>query len=288
MKNKLIKIIILVLTIFITSACNTNSSMENIKVIVTNYPNEYIIKSLYGKHASVESIYPDGVNIDDYKISNKKKNEYAKSALFVYNGAIEKERNLAISLLDKNPELKIIDTAYVLETDYSPEELWLDPSSLLMMAQNVRIGLGEYIPSTVLKKDIDEKYEALKVKLSELEAEYRINVDNAKSKDIIVATSKLKYLEKFGFNVICLDNKKKEKTISDARVLVDSGNISYIYKFNGEELNTNAKELVDNTNIEEISINKLDNISDKDRDNNKDYMSIMNDNLELLKKELYQ
>lgn len=287
MKRNLIKVLLLTIVLFLTTACTTNN-MENIKIIVTNYPNEYIINSLYGKHASVESIYPDGVTIEDYKISNKKKNEYSKSDLFVYNGAIEKERNLAISLLDKNPELKIIDTAYVLETDYSPEELWLDPSSLLMMAQNVRIGLQEYVPSTVLKKDIDERYEKLKVKLSELEAEYRINVDNAKNKEIIVSTSKLKYLEKFGYNVICLDNDAKDKTIYDAKSLVETQKVSYIYKFKGEELSKNAKDLVEATNIEEISLNKLDNLSDKDRDNNKNYLSIMKDNLELLKKELYQ
>lgn len=287
MKRNLIKVLLLTIVLLLTTACTTDN-MENIKIIVTNYPNEYIINSLYGKHATVESIYPDGVTIEDYKISNKKKNEYSKSDLFVYNGTIEKERNLAISLLDKNPELKIIDTAYVLETDYSPEELWLDPSSLLMMAQNVRIGLQEYIPSTVLKKDIDERYEKLKVKLSELEAEYRINVDNAKRKEIIVSTSKLKYLEKFNFKVICLDNDAETKTISEARSLVDEGNVSYIYRFKGEDLSKNAKDLVDSSNIQEIALNKLDNLSDKDRDSNKDYLSIMNDNLELLKKELYQ
>ena len=287
MKKNLIKVLFLTIVLFLTTACTTDN-MENIKIIVTNYPNEFIINSLYGKHASVESIYPDGVTIEDYKISNKKKNEYSKSDLFVYNGAIEKERNLAISLLDKNQELKIIDTTDALNTKYSTEELWLDPSSLLMMAQNVRMGLQEYVPSTVLKKDIDERYEKLKVKLSELEAEYRINVDNAKNKEIIVSTSKLKYLEKFGYNVICLDNDAKDKTIYDARSLVDTQTVSYIYKFKGEELSKNAKDLVAATNIEEISLNKLDNLSDKDRDTNKDYLSIMKDNLELLKKELYQ
>ena len=42
---------------------------------------------------------------------------------------VEKERNLAVSLLDINKDLKIIDTSYVLETDYSNEELWLNPSN---------------------------------------------------------------------------------------------------------------------------------------------------------------
>ena len=139
---------------FICTGC-TNDDMQNINIIVTNYPNEYIVSKLYGDYSTIKSVYPDGVKTDEYKISNKSKKEYATTGLFVYNGLIEKERSLAIDLLDLNSNLKIIDTAYVLETDFSTEELWLEPSSLLMMAQNVRIGLEEYITATVLENEID-------------------------------------------------------------------------------------------------------------------------------------
>ena len=132
---------------------NLRDNMDNIEIIVTNYPNEFIVKELYDEHANITSIYPDGVDINNYKISKKQKNDFSKTDLFIYNGLIEKERDLAVDLLSINPDLKIIDSAYVLETDYSPEELWLNPSSLLMMAQNVRIGLEEYITSTYLKKE---------------------------------------------------------------------------------------------------------------------------------------
>ena len=130
------------------SGC-TNDSMDNIEIIVTNYPNEYVVSALYGEHATITSTYPDGVDTNDYKVSNKQKKDYSKKDLFVYNGLLEKERNLAVDLLAINPDLKIIDTAYVLETDYSPEELWLNPSSLLMMSQNVRLSLNEYVSSSI-------------------------------------------------------------------------------------------------------------------------------------------
>ena len=49
--------------------------------------------------------------------------------------------------------------------------------------------------STVLKNDIDEKYEKLKVDLSELDADFRTAVENARTKTIIVSNSSLKYLK---------------------------------------------------------------------------------------------
>lgn len=290
--KKLTKLIILLLIIIPLSTLTTGcaqDNMDNINIIVTNYPNEYVVKKLYSKHATITSIYPDGVDINKYKISKKQKQDYSKQDLFIYNGLIEKERDLAVDLLDINPNLKIIDTAYVLETDYSPEELWLNPSSLLMMAQNVRLGLEEYITSNYLKKEVDEAYESLKVKLSELDADYRVTVENTSNKTIIVANSALKYLEKFGLEVICIDSDANAKTISDAEDLIKNKKISYIYTFKNDELNETAKKILDeNPEIKKLELHKLDNITDEERSNEENYITIMNDNLELIKQELYQ
>ena len=155
--KKILFVILLGLCCLMSSGC-TNDNMENIDVLVTTYPNEFITQKLYGTHSTVSSIYPDGVDIREYNISSKQKKDFSQYDLFIYNGLIEKERELAVELLDLNSDLKIIDSSYVLETEYSPEELWLNPSSLLMMAQNVRLGLEEYITSNVLKDKIDEKY----------------------------------------------------------------------------------------------------------------------------------
>ena len=288
MKKKHLFLFLLLIVPFIVTGC-TNDTMDNIEVIVTNYPNEYIMKNLYGNHSTITAIYPDGVEIDKYKISDKQKKEYSKKDLFVYNGLIEKERNLAVDLLTINPDLKIIDTAYVLETDYSPEELWLNPNSLLMMSKNVHISLTEYATSTYLKKDIDEKFEDLKIKLSELDAEYRLAVDSTNNKTIIVADSALKYLEKFGLNVICIDGDATQKTITDAVNLINNGVVSYIFTFKGQELSENAKKIMEgNSSVQKLELHKLDNITDEERSNKEDYITIMKKNLESIKKELYQ
>ena len=286
-KIKGLLFIILLIPFFVTGC--TNDSMDNIEVIVTNYPNEYVVKNLYGEHSTIKSIYPDGVDISTYEISNKEKNEYAKKDLFVYNGLLEKERNLAVDLLAINPDLKIIDTAYVLETDYSPEELWLNPSSLLMMSQNVRLSLNEYVTSTYLKKEVDTAYDELKIKLSEIDAEYRVAVESTDNKTIIVADSALKYLEKFGLNVICIDSDANQKTLNDAEELINNGSIRYIYLFKDQKINDNAQNIINNhSDVKTIELHKLDNLSDDERREKEDYIPIMNNNLELIKKELYQ
>ena len=287
-KYLFLTIVLLIPIALITTGC-TDDSMDNIEIIVTNYPNEYITKKLYENHATITPIYPYGVDINNYKISNKQKHDYAKKDLFVYNGLIEKERNLAIDLLDINPNLKIIDTAYVLETDYSPEEMWLNPSSLLMMSQNIRLGLEEYITSTYLQKGVDDAYDKLKIELSELDADYRVAVESTEHKTIIVADSALKYLEKFGLDVICIDSDANQKTLSQAEKAIKNKNVSFIMLFKGEEVNENAKKLLDTyTDIQKLELHKLDNISDTERSNKENYNTIMRSNLELIKKELYQ
>lgn len=289
MKKKILLITLVFIGALFLTGCKQDN-MEDINIIVTNYPNEYITKKLYGSHAIIKSVYPDGVDISNYNISKKQKLDFSKNDLFIYNGKIEKENNLAFDLLDLNQNLKIIDTAYVLETDYAPEELWLNPSSLLMMAQNIRLGLEEYSTSTYLKKDIDASYEKLKISLSELDADYRVAVENTNNKTVLVANSTFKYLEKFGLKVICVDSDASDKTISDAQNLIKKGDVSYIYSFKGEKLSENAQKLLDNnsSSLKKLELNKLDNISDSDRNNKKTYISIMNENLELLKQELYQ
>lgn len=288
MKKKIFMLLVLVIITLSTTGCKQDN-MEDIDIAITNYPNEFIVERLYGKHAKINQVYPDGVDTEQYQVTKKQKENYANMGLFIYTGLVEKERNLAVNLLDINPDLKIIDTSYVLETDYSNEELWLNPSSLLMMAQNVRLGLKEYITSTYLTKEIDEAYNKLKIDLSELDADYRLTVENTDNKVIVTSDSALKFLEKFGLRVICLDSNATDKDIADVNAMVKAGTINYIYTFKDEELSENAKTIMkQNENLKKLELNKLNVITDKDRDDGKDYITLMNENLDTLKQELYQ
>ena len=288
MKNKIMLLVLGVFVLSFATGCKKDN-MEDIDIAVTNYPNEFLVDRLYGEHAKINTVYPDGVDIANYKITSKQKQNYRDMELFVYTGLLEKERDLAGDLLNLNKDLKIIDTSYVLETEYSTEELWLNPSSLLMMAQNVRLGLKEYITSNYLSKKVDKAYNKLKIELSELDADYHLTVENTDNKVIVTSDSALKFLEKFNLKVICLDNDSTEKDVEDVKKLVDDGTINYIFTFKNEKLSPNAEEVIKyNNNIKKLELNRIDNISDNDRDEGKDYITLMNENLDLLKQELYQ
>ena len=269
MKNKIMLLVLGVFVLSFATGCKKDN-MEDIDIAVTNYPNEFLVDRLYGEHAKINTVYPDDVDIANYKITSKQKQNYSDMELFVYTGLLEKERDLAGDLLNLNKDLKIIDTSYVLETEYSTEELWLNPSSLLMMAQNVRLGLKEYITSNYLSKKVDKAYNKLKIELSELDADYHLTVENTDNKVIVTSDSALKFLEKFNLKVICLDNDSTEKDVEEVKKLVDDGTINY------------------NNNIKKLELNRIDNISDNDRDEGKNYITLMNENLDLLKQELYQ
>ena len=71
--------------------------------------------------------------------------------------------------------------------------------------------------------------------------------------------------------------------------MISNGEISYLYTFEGDELNDKAKQLLaDYPDLKEQKLHKLNILTDSDRTNKKNYINIMNNNLDLIKQELYQ
>ena len=114
-------------------------------------------------------------------------------------------------------------------------------------------------------------------------------IESASSKTIIVGNDLFKFLEKYDFNVISLEENENltDKVIADVKTLIQNGEIDYIFLKQNEDPNNTIKAIVDEFGIEIIYIHTLSNITETERNNNEDYLSIMNENLELLKQELY-
>ena len=291
MKNKnrfKLFILILLIPLFI-SGCFKRDELEDIEILTTIYPLEYITNRLYGEHALVNSIYPDDTNPEEYTFSEKQMNDFSKKELFVYNG-LSDDKDIAISFLDRNKNMLIIDSAFGMELTYGVEELWLNPSHLLMMTQNIRNGLKEYISNSYLKKEIDKQYETLKVDLSELDAEIKLTAENATNKTLVVSNNVLKYLENYGFNIISLDESSgvpNERTINDVKTLIQNDQVKHIFILENDEINNTIQQIIDSTSVETQVFRKVDNITDQERDNKEDYLSIMNQNIDAIKAELY-
>ena len=285
------KIIIILCLLCLSTAltgCIKRDSMEDITIYTTNYPTEYITKRLYGEHATIHSIYPDGVNIDTYELTNKQIKDYSNSDLYIFNG-LSQEKNYVNKMRENNKNLKIIDTTLAMEYNNDTKELWLDPSNFLMMAQNIKTGFSEYTDSYYLNNDINENYEKLKIEASNLDAKIKQIVTNSDTKAIVTASNLFNFLEKYDLTVYSLDDKEAidPKTLATVENLIKDGEIDYIFAENNEEVNDTVQNLIDNTGVEIAYWHTLANISETERSTNENYFTLMNDNLELLKNELY-
>lgn len=331
------KIFLLITSIFLLTGCSVfkSDALEGADVYTTTYPVNYLIDYLYGDNSNIHSIYPSGVNFKEYELSEKKLNEFAKSSLFVFNSQ-DIDRNYAVNMLNKNDNLKLIDTSLGMNYNYSIEELWLNPYNYLMMAKNTKTSLNEYISDPYLNKQINEKYELLQYELSKLDATYKETLKDAKYTTIVTDNELFKFLEKYNIEVISLEediktitikvgdslsdiskeynvsisdilthnNKTEEtikigetikipiKTIESANVnkvkkLISENKIKYIFS-NNTESNSIVNNLIKENELELVTINTMYSIDGNVTNTNDNYLTIMNDNLELLKKELYK
>ena len=108
-------------------------------------------------------------------------------------------------------------------------------------------------------------------------------------KTVLEDSNLFKYLEKYSLNVISLeeDDKLNENTISEVKKLIRNGQIKYIYSAS-ENTNDTCKNLIDNYGVELVTINTMESIDGNVSNSNENYVTIMNNNLELFNKELYK
>lgn len=283
------KILMGFLIILSLSGCFKRDNMEDITIYTTIYPLNYITDYLYGDNAKIYSVYPSGVDVTTYELTNKQIEDYSNNDLFVFN-SLDRDRDYAVKMINKNKNLKIIDVALGMETINSIEELWLNPYNYLMMAQNLKNGLNEYIENPYLIKEIDNNYEDLKLKLSKLDATIKTTVNSSNYNTIVVDNHLFKFLEKYDLNVISLeeDDGLTQKKIDDVKRMINNGTIKYIYTKDNTTNDTVQKILDTYKKVELIKINDMFSNDGGVTNSNENYLTIMNDNIDLIKKELYK
>ena len=239
-------------------------------------------------------------------------------------------------MLNKNDNLKLIDTSLGMTYNYSIEELWLNPYNYLMMAKNTKTSLNEYITDPYLNKEINDNYELLQYELSKLDATYKETLKNSTYNTIVTDNELFKFLEKYNIEVISLEENiktitiKQDDNLSDISKLynvsisdiltynnklneslsigetikipiktIDSSNVNKVKKLISEglikyifsdstESNSTIKNLIEENKLELITINTMYSIDGNITNTNDNYLTVMNDNLELFKKELYK
>lgn len=284
---KLIRsLVVLFITLILLTGCFKRDNMDDISIAVTKYPIEYLVKNIYGFNSTVSSVYPVGSDVDTYTLSKKQIRKYSTNDIFVYNGLTD-EKKIAASLLNYNSGIKIIDVAKGLNDTYEEEELWLSPSNYLMLAQNIKDSLLSYTNSTILKQEINDAYEELKLNISMLDANIKVIAENANNKTIIVGNDLFKFLEKYGYNVLSIDESKNKKSdYQEAKNLVSNKSNSYVFVLEKSVNDENVAKLK-NAGASIVSIKSLKSLNQDEINDGYDYLQYMNTFIDDLKSEVY-
>ena len=284
------KLFILILTLFSLTGCIKRDSMEDITINTTVYPIYYVTDRLYGENSTVKSIYPSGVITNDYILTEKQIKDYSENELFIFNG-LSNEKEYVKNFFKYNNKLLIIDGTNAMSYNYGIEELWLDPLNLLNIANNIKKGLNEYINYKYLKDEINNNYKKIDEDLSNLAAKIQLTIEKATNNNLVIGSNVLNYLSKYNsnlniYNLDTDDNASYDKVVSDVKELIENKKIKYIFLKENYK-NEDIDNLIKDTDVEIAYIDTLDNISIDEKDSNLDYINIMLNNLEKLKKQLY-
>jgi zinc transport system substrate-binding protein len=282
--KKLISITLLLISSLLVTGCIKKDKMDNIDIVTTVYPVTYLAEQIYGDNSTIVSIYPNGIDVENYEITDKQIKEYAKSDLFIYNGLDSKEKKIATKLINENKNIKLIDATQGLTVNSTVEELWLSPTNYLMMAQNIKEHLSDFMTSNVLKNKLQTNYENIKLTISKFDANFKIIAENAKDKDVIVANSSLGFLKRYGFNIISLDeNEDKYKSnLTKAKANLASETNKVIFAIDNKTTEDINKLDADIINVKSMTILSLEDIKNKNN-----YQSLMNEFIEELRNEVY-
>ncbi|WP_144461163.1 metal ABC transporter substrate-binding protein [Siminovitchia fortis] len=315
MRSKYHFIILFLIGAFILAGCGKNSgqddgkSKETLTVYTTIFPIEDFTRKIGGPHVQVQSVYPAGADAHTYEPTIKTMMAIAESDLLIYNGAglesfigkmesslknekvVKVEASKGVQLLsgdEKHEHDEEVHGGDGHQHDQDPH-IWLDPENAMIMAENIKNALSEEMPSA--KDDFEKNYQDLKANLQQLDADLRTVIESAGRKEILVSHAAYGYwehrygLEQISITGISSENEPSQKQLQAIIETAKKHHMKYII----HDQNPAAK-VVDTiqkeTGTKPLTLHNLEYITEKDKQNNEDYFSIMDKNIETLKKAL--
>ncbi len=308
-------IIILVLLVSALSGCNTSKPI----ICTTVYPVEYLVKRIGGDFVDVCSL-SSGPIIQRATIRSDYQNLIDKATVVMTMGQLEPYLQIYLADIRKSRvdivdlastsviyEFKRYTTAYVAGSEVTLESkyyegmafdrvdvygkdpiLWIDPIATTSMAKSIRDWLiANYPEEKILFED---NYLTLTSELARLDAEFQsLKTRKLTMKFVSITPSFGNWQKAYGVSVypVILSRygvipSDEQMQVIKQRIIADG--VQYIaFEPNlSEDLREVYNQLRDELNLTQINLHNLHTLTQNDIDGNKDYMTIMFENLSLL------
>ncbi len=314
------KIAMLVTTILIVmtlSACNKSLCEGENCVYVTVYPMQYLVEQIAGDYVDVVRVPGSQVHSESIDWSAKEIIDMKNAdILFYINGGVdtyipEKEESVFqdsnVKLVDISDTVIYNEVCFSHEHDHSedqPEEpihcdenslsedphFWLDPTRMLIAAEVVKDELIIEFPEH--ESIFNDNFEFLKLKLERLDSDYQIMAEES-TKPIITTVMLFTYWHvRYDIEILSITTSahSSESSASDIIYFADEASLHEIHYILFEK-NTNSPAgdgvLDELLKLDETAssayLHGLGNLTTEEIDIGLNYLSIMYENLEILK-----
>ena len=312
---KLLISFLLPISLFLAGCGGTESKKGNedsdnqLTIYTTVYPLQYFTEVIGGNAVHVETVYPPGSNEHTFDPSQKDMMKLAESDLFIYvglglEGFVEKAKSTLkdekVTLLEAGGNIHIEGNAtthtekHAAEDDHKHGDIdphvWLDPIYSKELAASIKEALIKQMPEN--EETFNQNYDTLVQKLDTLNNDFSEVISQAERPEIIVSHAAFGYWEsRYGLKQISISgistsNEPSQKELESIVLTAKEHNTKYI--FFEQNVSSKLTEIVQGEiGAQPLYLHNLSVLTAKDIENNKDYFSIMDENLQALKKALY-
>lgn len=294
-----------------TSSGSTEKDSEKIKIVTTFYPMYDFTKNIVGDEAEVSILIPAGTETHDYEPSAKDMAKISDADFLVYNSKeLETWVPDALDSIGGTNKLTVIEasskialmesTSHDHEDDHEHDEeeehnheldphVWLNPVLAKTEVETIRDQLVEKYPEK--KAVFEENAASYLEKLSNLDRSYQEAFKEAEKRTFVTQHAAFSYLAK-QYNLtqtsiagLSPDQEPTPSRLAELKKYVKENDISVIY-FEASASSKVAETLAKETGVELAVLNPLEGLTNKEQEAGKDYISVMEENLEALKKSI--
>lgn len=286
---------------------------DKLKIYTTIFPIQDFTKKIGGKYVDAQSVLPPGVDAHSYEPTSKTMVKIAQGDAFIYAGiGLEGFADSAKETL-KNEDVKVIPAAKGIklakgadhehegeahddhgegdEHDHGDKDphVWLDPIRSIQIAENIKEELVKLQPAH--KKDFEKNFDELKTKLEKLDQDYKNTVSTASHKELLVSHAAYGYWEdRYGVHQISIaglspTNEPSQKQLKNIIKEAEKHKIKYII-FEKNVKPRVADVVKKEIGAESLTLNNLESVTKEQLNDKEDYFSLMEQNLDVLKKAL--
>ncbi|MFZ1252736.1 MAG: metal ABC transporter substrate-binding protein [Trichococcus flocculiformis] len=290
-----------------------NTESDKLQVVTTFYPMYDFTKQVAQDDAEVSMLLEAGMEVHSFEPSSQMIAEIQDADVFIYNSpemetwvpdvlaSIDTSDMVVICASDAITLLEYEGEAHA--HDHESEEeganaghshtvdphVWLDPVLAQTEVSTIAEGLAEADPDNA--EDYLENAGIYNGKLNELDEAFRAAFEGTENRTFVTQHAAFAYLAaRYDLNQISVTGLNAEVEPSAAALAtlsdyVKANNISHIYFENNASSQT-AETLAEEVGVELAVLSPLEGITEEDQKKGSDYISVMLENLEALKKSI--